>query len=45
MFFLGLCPDPYGIKNTSLNINIQNKYGKTGFHLACIARSLKIVKF
>ena len=27
-------PDPCGIKNTNLDINIQNNDGETGFHLA-----------
>ena len=36
-------PDPCGIKNTNLNVNIQNNYGNSIFHLACLYHYLSIV--
>ena len=33
------------IKNTNLNINIQNNYGETVFHYACMYGDLAIVEF
>ena len=38
-------PDPCGIKNTNININIQNNYGNTVFHLACQYDRLAIVEY
>ena len=38
-------PDPCGIKNTNLDLNIQNNYGNTAFHHACYYDHLAIVEF
>ena len=38
-------PDPCGIKNTNLDINIQNTYGNTGFYLACYYDCLAIFEY
>ena len=37
-------PDPCGIKNTNLDINIQNNFGDIGFHYACSYGHLELVK-
>ena len=38
-------PDPCGIKNTNLDINIQNNDGETGFHYACSYGHFAIVEY
>ena len=35
----------YLIKNTNLNINIQNNYRDTGFHLACFYGHFAIIEY
>ena len=38
-------PDPCGIKNTNLDLNIQNNYGCTGFYYACSNGDLPILDY